>query len=392
MIILGAGWFGMNFFWAFYTGPMPLFLKDFTDSKFMISLVLSLAGVMNCIVPPIAGYLSDRTITRYGRRKPYVLFGELGMLLCMLSLPYAGTFPLVALISAAAYSSVAFAETPLTSLLPDITPPEQRSTVSGVVHLLGSVGLITSFAIGSGIWDKHPTAVFHLVALIAFGSMLFPIALVREPEVERGNPSKRSLNPVSYLRSIAKETNAVKFFVAQSFWWLGLNIVSAFMTLFLVEELKVSEGKSLLVPMTLTIVATVAALPLGILGDRIGRKKILSSMIAIWVFTGVLIGFTQNFTTALIIAAVSGIPFAAALTIGYAFMLDLIPKERTAEFVGFNMISLSAPMIFGPPIGGKLIDMFGYRLAFPMSVVFTIIGLVILQSIHPRHASPEEPK
>jgi len=36
---------------------MPLFLKDFTDSKFTISLVLSLAGVSGLIIPPTVGYL-----------------------------------------------------------------------------------------------------------------------------------------------------------------------------------------------------------------------------------------------------------------------------------------------------------------------------------------------
>jgi len=56
MLVLGAGWFGSNFFWGFYSGSMPLFLNRFGESKFMISVVLSLAGVASCTVPPIVGY------------------------------------------------------------------------------------------------------------------------------------------------------------------------------------------------------------------------------------------------------------------------------------------------------------------------------------------------
>ena len=37
--LLGSTALGMNFFWAFYTGSLPLLLNDFTDSKFLISLV-----------------------------------------------------------------------------------------------------------------------------------------------------------------------------------------------------------------------------------------------------------------------------------------------------------------------------------------------------------------
>ena len=184
MVILGMGWFGTNFFWGFYTGSMPLFLKNFTRSKFTISLVLSLAGVASCIVPPLAGYLSDQTTGRFGRRKPYIVLGMLGVFFCLLGLPHISSFGIVALVSAAMY--------------------------------------------------------FHIA-------------------------------------------------------------------------------------------------------------------------------------------------FAAVLGVGYAFMLDLIPENRTAEFVGINIISISVAMILGPLIAGKLIDMLGYRSVFPAAAIFMIVGLVILQFVRPRH-------
>jgi maltose/moltooligosaccharide transporter len=74
MMILGAGFFGTQMFWAFHSASMPLFLNGFTESKLQISLVLSLAGVMGCLAPPIVGHFSDRTSTRFGRRRPYVFF------------------------------------------------------------------------------------------------------------------------------------------------------------------------------------------------------------------------------------------------------------------------------------------------------------------------------
>jgi Na+/melibiose symporter-like transporter len=76
MILLGVEWFGAQIFWAFHAGTMPLFLTGFTDSKFTISLVLSLAGVTGLIIPPTVGYLSDRASTRWGRRRPsFLLIG-----------------------------------------------------------------------------------------------------------------------------------------------------------------------------------------------------------------------------------------------------------------------------------------------------------------------------
>jgi len=391
MIVLGVGWFGFEIFWAFHTGPMPLFLRDFTDSKFNISLVLSLAGLAGCVVPSAVGYLSDRSASRFGRRSPYIFLGFLGVLLCLLALPRATVFGMVAVLSGFMYFALRFAETPYLSLLPDITPPEQRSTASGVMHLLGTLGLIGCFLVSSALWDDHPSAVFLLVAFGSFGFVLMALVLIREPPVVR-EESVASTGPLAYLRSIAEETVALRFFVAQFFWWLGFWMVSTFSTLFVVEELQVSEGDSFLVLAVFSVVAALFMLPVGMLGDRFGRKGVLSVLIASWAVAQVVIGFSQNLTHALLTVGASAIPFAGVMAVGLAYMLDLVPRNRTAEFVGFSVISVAVAQIIGPMIGGKLIDVLGYRSIFPVAAAAMIVGLIILQfvSARPRAEAAEE--
>jgi MFS family permease len=358
MVILGAGWFGFQVFWGFHSGPMPLYLRTFTDSKFTISLVLSLAGVAGCIVPSAVGYLSDRSTTRFGRRRPYILLGFLGVFLCLLGLPHVPALGSAALVAGLMYFALRFAETPFLSLLPDVTPPQQRSTASGVMNLLGSVGLIACFAMSFAIWDDHPIALFRLAAVISCGAVLLSIGLVREPEAAR-EPSPKIANP--------------------GFW-----MISTFATLFVVEELKVAEGRSFLVLLPFTVVATLFMLPLGMLGDRYGRKGILSCAVALWAATEILIGLSQTLTHAIITVGISAIPFACVMGVGYAYMLDLVPQQRTAEFVGLSVISIAIAQILGPAIGGALIDEFGYRSMFPAAAVLMLVGLAILQFISPR--------
>ncbi len=386
MALLGTGWFGFQVFWAFHAGPLPLFLNGFTDSKFTISLVLSLAGLSGCIVPPLVGYWSDRSATRFGRRRPFVLLGSLGVLCCLLALPQAAGFAMVTLLAGCMYFTLRIAETPYLSLLPDITPPEQRSTASGVMNLVGSLGLVACFAISTTLWDEHPTAVFRGVALAFFGSALLAIALVKEPAVP-ARPDTRSAwasGPLHYLKGIIEETSAMRFFTAQFFWWLGFAMVSSFATLFAVEELGVTEGQSFLVLLPFTVVATLFMLPLGMLGDRYGRKAILTVMVSAWALSEVLVGLSQNLTQAVILVAISAIPFAAVTGVGYAFMLDQVPEERTAEFVGFSVISIASAQIVGSLLGGVLIDELGYRSIFPTAAALMIVGGVILQFVQPR--------
>jgi len=387
MITLGVGWFGFEIFWAFHTGPMPLFLRDFTESKFTISLVLSLAGVAGCMVPSAVGYLSDRSSSRFGRRSPFIFLGFLGVFLCLLGLPRATAFGMVAVLSGLMYFAVRFAETPYLSLLPDITPPEQRSTASGVMHLLGTLGLIGCFLVGSKLWDEHPNAVFLLVAFVSFGFVLLAILLVKEPALKRDESPSTAI-PLSYLRSITEETSALRFFMAQFFWWLGFWMVSSFSTLFVVEELKVAEGDSFLVLAVFSVVAALCMLPVGMLGDRFGRKAVLSALVACWAVTQIVIGFSQNLTHALLTVGISAVPFAGVMAVGLAYMLDLVPPKRTAEFVGFSVISVAVAQIVGPLIGGKLIDVIGYRSIFPAAAAAMVAGLIILQFVSARPSQP----
>lgn len=385
MTLLGVGWFGIQVFWAFHAATMPLFLAGFTDSKLEISLVLSLAGVSGCLVPPVVGYLSDRTVVRFGRRTPYILCGMLGVLVCVLALPRAGAFGAVGLLSGLMYLSLRSAETPFLSLLPDLTPPAQRSTASGVMNFVGSVGLILCFVAGSLVWERSPVAMFGIVAVVSFGFMAVSVALIREPPPGQSPPP----DPVrlrTYLRGLAEEGNAVRFLAAQFCWWLGFWMISSFLVLFVAEELAVAEGRSFLAPMVFSIVATVFMLPMGMLGDRFGRRGILSWMIALWAVSGIAVGLSRGLTQALLTVGLTGIPFAAVMAVGYAFFLDLIPRDRTAEFVGIGVLTVAAAQFVGPLIGGQLIDAFGYRSLFPVAAAWQLVGLALLQSVKPHRA------
>ncbi len=386
MLLLGVGWMGVQFFWGFHTSSMPFFLARITDSKIQIAVVLSLAGVAGCIVPPIVGYFSDRTKGRFGRRRPYIILGMLGAAICLLLLSGRTTYMPVVAIAGTMYLFLRVAETPYLSLLPDLAPPQQRGAASGVMNLLGSLGLISCFVVGERVWKTNPTHFFYMAAAVSFVLALTASIFIREPDAPPEKPSAGD-GPLDYLKSIAEETSAMRLFIAQFFWWLGFWIVSSFVPLFVSQELGAPEEKAFAVLSVFSIVATVCVLPLGILGDRVSRKKLLSVMIGFWGVSEIAVGLSQNLTQALWLVGFTAIPFAAIMGVGLAYLLDLIPPERTAEFVGFSVISVAVAQIVGPLIGGVMIDLWGYRSIFPATAVFMWVGLILLQFVHPRKQS-----
>jgi MFS family permease len=386
MILLGIGWFGFQVFWAFHAATLPLFLAGITDSRFGISLVLGLSGLSGFLVPAIVGYLSDRTSSRFGRRTPWVVAGMVGVLVCVLALMQLTTFGSVAVAAGLMYVSLRLAETPFLSILPDLVPEEQRSTASGVMNLVGSVGLILCFVAGAVLWERSPQAMFVLVAVGCSVPTIAAVVLLRERPGRRGT----SVTLAASFHSLAGERAVVRFLGAQLLWWLGFWMVSSFLVLFATEALAVAAGTSFLVPLSFSLVATVAMLPAGILGDRFGRKAILSLMIGLWAISGLLVGLSQNLAQLLAAVALTGIPFAAVMVIGYAFFLDLIPAGRTAEFVGIGILTGAVAQFVGPLIAGQLIDAIGYRAIFPAAAAFQVAGLVLLHGVPQKRGSGDD--
>jgi predicted MFS family arabinose efflux permease len=106
-------------------------------------------------------------------------------------------------------------------------------------------------------------------------------------------------------------------------------------------------------------------------------------MIALWAASGIAIALSQNLTQALLSVGLAGVPFAAVMAVGYAFYLDLVPEDRTAEFVGIGVLTIATAQFVGPLIGGQLIDALGYRSLFPVAALLQLVGLLLLQLVRP---------
>ncbi|MBU6141519.1 multidrug efflux MFS transporter [Patescibacteria group bacterium] len=128
---------------------------------------------------------------------------------------------------------------------------------------------------------------------------------------------------------------------------------------------------------TAYILANAVFVPVwGKLGDTIGRKKVYVMGFIGFLFGSALAGFAWNLTSMIgfrILQAIAGsadYPTAMAiLTITFTDM-----KER-AQVLGLWSSSFAAASVFGPLIGGFLIDSFGWRSIFLVNIPVGLLGL-----------------
>jgi len=130
---------------------------------------------------------------------------------------------------------------------------------------------------------------------------------------------------------------------------------------------------------TAYILANAIFVPIwGKLGDTIGRKKVYLAGFIIFIFGSVLAGLAWNFSSLIVFRVIQAIAGSADYPTAMAILAVTFPsgKER-AQALGIWSSSFAAAVVFGPLIGGPLIDNFGWRSIFLMNLPVGIIGIIM---------------
>jgi DHA2 family multidrug resistance protein len=140
---------------------------------------------------------------------------------------------------------------------------------------------------------------------------------------------------------------------------------------------------------TAYILANAIFVPIwGKLGDTIGRKKVYIIGFAMFIIGSVLAGLSWNFPSLIVFRVIQAIAGSA----DYPTAMSIIAvtfkegKER-AQALGIWSSSFAAAAVFGPLIGGPLIDNFGWRSIFLVNLPVGLLGLFMaIKFVHESRA------
>jgi DHA2 family multidrug resistance protein len=128
---------------------------------------------------------------------------------------------------------------------------------------------------------------------------------------------------------------------------------------------------------TAYILANAVFVPIwGKLGDTIGRKKVYILGFSIFILGSVLAGLSWNLSSLIIFRIVQAIAGSADYPTAMAILAVTFKegKER-AQALGIWSTSFAAAVVFGPLLGGPLIDTFGWRSVFLVNLPIGLLGI-----------------
>jgi EmrB/QacA subfamily drug resistance transporter len=141
-----------------------------------------------------------------------------------------------------------------------------------------------------------------------------------------------------------------------------------------------------------SLVLAAAVLPAGLLGDRLGRKKVLMTSLAVFGASSAACAYAASSGELIAARAVLGIGAAGIMPLALAIIPVLFePAERQkATAIMASTIFLSFPI--GPLVGGSLLDTFWWGSVFLINVPVVVIALIAVAFLMPESRSSERPR
>jgi Na+/melibiose symporter-like transporter len=396
IFILGFGFFGVSIIWAMYNAYVPIFLKSFKLTSFIIGIIMTVDNIFAILLLPFLGALSDRTRTRLGRRRPYILAGAPFAMLFFLLIPYARLFENLALMMFTIILmnlSMAFFRTPVVALMPDITPSHFRSQANGIINFMGGLGALLVFFAGKPLYDSNITYPFIAGGLLMLLACLIVVFTIKEDRPFIEEEDREGKKPaVSFRESFSAFYENIKdifsgdrslLFILFSifFWFVGFNSIETFFTSYAKFYLGIKESTGALVLGVFSLSFMVSALVTGYIGAKRGRNKTIRAGLLIITVIMITSMLFRNFIYIAILFLIGGFGWALINVNSLPMVVDMTSLKKVGGYTGLYYFFSQAANIIAPPLSGISIDLFGYPSLMAFASFFFILSFITMHFV-----------
>lgn len=387
MLVLTVPTLGFSTALSLVTTYLPVILSDYTKSATLIGFAIGGEGIFSSLIPLSVGVVSDRIWTkRWGRRRPFMVFAAPFMAASLMLAPFQPSYLSIAISTFAFFASYHFYTSPYQSLLPDVTPPGNHGRVQGFQSFMRGAGMFLGMVVAGVLFDRWRPLPFVLCSVLIIGLTYLTVSKVDEPVPDRSHLQSGEGLLVEMRRiliSIRENKPIRRFMVAAFLWESTLAAVRPFIMLYFKNSLHTSYQTGALLLGLVGVTYVVAGLASGFLADKYGRLRIMR--VGLWIYLGgCLFGFfVKDVRWTFAFLPLFGLGGSIVLTLPYAILIPLMPKEHIGQFTGLFSMTRGFANILAPVIAGGFIDLFAGYFApgRQYTVIWLLAGLMIVLSL-----------
>lgn len=392
LFLLGFGFLGVSVIWSLYNAYVPVFLKDtFHLKSTVIGLIMTVDNIFAIVLLPFLGALSDRTRTRLGRRRPYILAGSILAAGFFILIPFSMAKEILSLMMVTIILmnlSMALFRSPVIALMPDITPSRYRSQANGIINFMGGLGSLLVYFGGKLLYDRSAALPFTVGGLVMLGACALVVIFVREPVLEPV-PAKKA----TPLRDTWKELGAnlkdvfgaekslLLILVSILCWFIGFNAIETFFTSYAKYYLGMKESTGALILGFFSVTFMITAVASGFIGGRLGRRRTIRLGLIVLLLILVASLFVKSFAPLTVLFVIGGFGWALVNVNSLPMVVDMTTPEKVGGYTGLYYLFSQAANIIAPPAAGALIDLFGYASLMVFSCALFALATVVVSFV-----------
>lgn len=396
--LIGLGMCAVSLSWSVYNSYVPILLDEFVPNATLLGLVMAIDNIFAVLVQPVFGILSDRVRSPLGKRMPFIVIGAPLAAIMFALVPYSTSLAGLMLTVISFNFLMASWRAPIISLMPDVTPSPLRSKANGIINTCSGVGAVIAFLVGGILYNIGGMPLPFLVASLVMAACVGLLAAtVRENKIraelgiedvaaktEPGKKREKLRLPAAEMRSL------VLIILAIFFCFFGFNAVETYFTLYATNRFAgFSPGDATILMTLFPLSFMIAAIPMGILATKIGRKRTMQIGILVDIVVFAAVYFTTNVIVVGALFVVGGIFWGGIMVNALPMVVEWGGTSRMGLFTSIYYFFTDPASIISPIAFGALYDFTGnYANIFPYCCAAFAIAFVCLLFV--RHGEASE--
>jgi MFS family permease len=350
-------------------------------------VVLGVGAIAALVGNPLFGRFSDRTTSRWGRRRPWMVGGAVVFAACLFVIAIATNVPtlIVAWFVGQLAANACFAA--YLATIADQVPARQAATITALGGVMQNVGILAAIYLASAL-TANMVGLFMIPAAIGVVGMLIYALVLPDKRLRRRPPSMTVKEFAhTFWVSPRRYPDFAWAWLSRFLLILGSFMFTTFRLFWMIDELGLDEAGAAATVATgvliYTVVLVVVGQAAGVVSDRLGKRKFLvflsTALFAVGLGLLVTVDSVAGFYA---VEAILGAAYGIYMGVDLALVLAVLPHpEDNAKDLGVFNIANAGPQSVAPFLGAGLLAVGAgqnYTLLYLTAAALTFLGALAI--------------